>query len=183
MRIPKIVSLKEEMSLILKLGEILKKDGFNAENSAIITVSTDYSSMIGQILRHYLSHEGEICDGFGIDVPYPDEKWDWEYSSRLYKIFDAHKEILFQKKGNPYSLELKENKIPILVEAAVIRGGNYNFLVDWIQNSFKYKGKIITVALYENSKSKFKSNYVGSYYNDDENDLTFWWEKDNKHWK
>jgi len=41
---------------------------------------------------------------------------------------------------------------------------------------------IKTLALYENSGSKFKSDFVGEYYDDETQDLTFWWEQYNNHW-
>ena len=76
MRKIKFVSAKEEFELMNEIGERIKESNYNSSNSVIVTVSTDYSSIIGQILRHQLSYNGEICDGFGIDVPYPDEEWD-----------------------------------------------------------------------------------------------------------
>ena len=42
---------------------------------------------------------------------------------------------------------------------------------------------IYTVAMFENVGSVYNSNYVGEYYNDSTEDLTFWWEMDNNHWK
>ena len=42
---------------------------------------------------------------------------------------------------------------------------------------------IITLTMFENIDSKFKSDLVGEYYDDKTQDLTFWWEKENKHWK
>jgi hypothetical protein len=71
----------------------------------------------------------------------------------------------------------------ILVEAGVIRGGNYTKVVDLIRRFLEINEKIVTVALYENLGSRFKSDYVGEYYNDELEDLTFWWERDNNHWK
>jgi hypothetical protein len=47
-------------------------------------VSTDYSSIVAQYLRHQLSYDGEICEGFGVDVPYPDEEFD-DYCLIYYK--------------------------------------------------------------------------------------------------
>ena len=66
------VSFNDEQFLIDNIAAELIRDGFNADNTVVITVSTDYSSIIGQTLRHLLSSNGEICDGFGVDVPYPD---------------------------------------------------------------------------------------------------------------
>ena len=45
-----------------------------------------------------------------------------------------------------------------------------------------FNNKILTLALYENIGSLFKSDYVGEYYDNTIEDLTFWWEEDNKHW-
>ncbi len=110
MRPDKFISQSQETDLIYKLGDRLLKEGFNAANSVIVTVSTDYSSIVGQILRHQLSYEGEICEGFGIDVPYPDEQWGETYTNAMIQTFK-----LFAP--------LYQFKNLILVEAGVIRGG------------------------------------------------------------
>ena len=170
MRTTKLVTLNQEIQLIDKLGDELLSGGFNASNSCIITVSTDYSSMVGQILRHKLSFNGEIVEGFGVDVPYPDEEWDKTYISELTDTFRIHQHHL-------------KTKTPILVEAGVIRGGNYTWLKEWMRKYLGYDRPIVTLALYENLGSKFKSDFVGDYYDDTLFDLTFWWERDNKHWQ
>lgn len=162
------VSFNDEQFLIDKIAFELIRDGFNADNTVIITVSTDYSSIIGQTLRHLLSSNGEICDGFGVDVPYPDEYWDDKYLSELGSIMD-----IYQHKIN--------NKRVLLVEAGVIRGGNYTFLDKYLKE--RHIVDIYTVAMFENVGSVYNSGYVGEYYNDSTEDLTFWWEMDNNHWK
>ena len=86
-----IISQEKETALTLSLAETLLKENFNASNSVIVTVSTDYSSNVGQLLRHALSYSGEVCDGFGIDVPYPDEIWDKRYIDELITLFDLYK--------------------------------------------------------------------------------------------
>ena len=166
----KFVNRTEEFNLIDVLGDTLLEDGFNASNSVIITVSTDYSAIVGQVLRHRLSYGGEICDGFGIDVPYPDEQWDDNYLFEMRTLFQTHRDIF-------------RYKTPILVEAGVIRGSNYTYVTEWMRGYLGYEQKIITLSLYENVGSKFKSDYVGNYYDDTIQDLTFWWERDNNHWK
>ena len=70
------VNRTHELYLMNKLRDELLLKGLNASNTVIVTVSTDYSSVIGQYLRHQLTKDGEICDGFGIDVPYPDQEFD-----------------------------------------------------------------------------------------------------------
>ena len=162
------ISLADEQYLIKKISLKLLIDGFNADNTVIITVSTDYSSIIGQTLRHLLSSNGEICDGFGVDVPYPDEHWDDKYVDELTRIVSIYGHKL-------------QNKKTLLVEAGVIRGGNYTFL----DNYLKDRGvkDIYSVAMFENKDSVYKSNYVGEYYDNNSQDLTFWWEMHNNHWK
>lgn len=170
MRGIRFVSHIEELEVIHKLGNKLLEVGYNASNSVIITVSTDYSSIAGQILRHHLTDGGEICDGFGVDVPYPDEVWNKKYVDELSKVFQIYGYLL-------------QRKTPILVEAGVIRGGNYEFLTTWMKKHFGSGLPITTISMFENVGSKFKSDYVAEYYDDSVEDLTFWWERDNNHWK
>ena len=162
------VSFEDERSLIETIGFELYVNGFNSENTVIVTVSTDYSSIIGQALRHILSINGEICDGFGVDVPYPDETWDDKYIDELDSIMSIYGHKL-------------QNKRVLLVEAGVIRGGNYTFLEKYL--NARGVDNIYTVAMYENTGSAYKSNYVGEYYDNSKQDLTFWWEKYNNHWQ
>ena len=169
MRPIKFVTREEEFRLIDILGDELLEAGWNASNSIIISVSTDYSSIIGQILRHHLSFNGEVVEGFGVDVPYPDEEWNDKYISELTDTFRIHRKHL-------------QTKTPILVEAGVIRGGNYTWLKEWMRKYLAYDKPIITLALFENLGSRFKSDFVGDYYDDNLYDLTFWWERDNNHW-
>jgi hypothetical protein len=162
------ISFDHEQLLIAKIANELILDGFSADNTVIVTVSTDYSSIIGQTLRHLLSANGEICDGFGLDVPYPDEYWDENYISELCDILDIYRNKIGDKKI-------------LMVEAGVIRGGNYTFLDGYFKKMIP--NDIYTVAMFENTGSVYKSNYVGEYYNNDTHDLTFEWEKYNNHWK
>ena len=170
MRTELYVDLNKELKCIATIAEALKKEGYNASNSIVVTVSTDYSSIAGQIIRHELTHEGEIADGFGVDVPYPDQQWDTRFVFEACLMFSLHK----------YDIGVKNI---ILVEVGVIRGSNYKTLIELIRESLELDNNIITTTLYENIESAFKSNYVAEYYNDTLNDLTFWWEKQNNHWK
>ena len=158
-------SQAEEHELINKLGIMLRNAGFNASNSTLVAVSSDYSSIAWQILRHFLSHDGEVCEGFTVDVPYPDEEWN---SSFEYWALHACKTFVF-----------KDNLI--LIEAGVIRGSNYRRLCDLIHKNFPGQ-VIVTSTVFENEHSAFKSEFVARYYDDEKQDLTFWWEAYNKHW-
>jgi hypothetical protein len=169
MRAEYMVSQNEELQVMESLRNTLLGAGINSKNTIIVTVSTDYSSVVGQYLRHQLTKDGEICDGFGIDVPYPDETWTDEYISRVQQMFRM------------FSCDVKDKTI-LLVEAGVIRGSNYKKVIEIIRQ-LAVDEPIATLAMFENVNSKFKSDFVGKYYNDDEEDLTFWWERYNKHWQ
>jgi hypothetical protein len=83
MRKEHLISIDKELILIENLSvEVLEK-GFNASNTIVVTVSGDYSSTVGQFIRHNLSSKGEIAAGFCVDVPYPDQKWDSDF---LYEL-------------------------------------------------------------------------------------------------
>jgi hypothetical protein len=159
------ISQDKETKLIFKLAEELLKANFNASNTVIVTVSLDYSSVVGQLLRHALTYDQEICDGFGVDVPYPDESWDEGYILELDTILNLYK----------YKYE---NKKILFVEAGVIRGSNYRFL----KEKMKGKDNVFFLSLFENESSVFKSDFVGEYYDNETQDLTFYWEEPNKHW-
>jgi hypothetical protein len=154
-----------ERKAIRELSRILTLHGHNASNSTLVAVSSDYSSIAWQVLRHDLSHDGEICNGFTVDVPYPDQ--EWTNSMRIDLLNACHRCDI-------------SNSL-ILIEAGVIRGSNYKKLTDLL--SFHYPNQnVVTATLYENTHSKFKSMFVAEYYDDTKSDLTFWWEKYNKHW-
>jgi hypothetical protein len=70
----------------------------------------------------------------------------------------------------------------VLIEAGIIRGGNWQWMLD-VLYGWEYKRSDITlVAMCENIHSKVKSDYVGEYYDDDKEELMFYFEKFNKHW-
>ena len=162
------VSFNDEQLLIEDIAAELIRDGFNASNTIVVTVSTDYSSVIGQTLRHLLSADGEICDGFGVDVPYPDHNWDKTYVDELNSILDIYQNKIGDKRV-------------LMVEAGVIRGSNYTFLDGYLTE--RGLTDIYSVSMFENIGSVYKSDYVGEYYNNETHDLTFWWERENNHWK
>ena len=101
------VSIAKELECTVIIAEALKKNAYNASNSIVVTVSTDYSSITGQIIRHELTHEGEIAEGFGVDVPYPDQEWDSKFINEACSLFLLHRQSIGTKNI-------------ILVEAGVI---------------------------------------------------------------
>lgn len=170
MRKELLVTWNDELRLMKKLRDELVAMNINSGNTVIVTVSTDYSSVVGQYLRHQLTKNGEICEGFGVDVPYPDQTFDSKFVQEVRDMFNMHAHVI-------------KNKTILLVEAGVIRGGNYTKLVDLIKNDLLIDEAVITLTMYENVGSKFKSDFVGEYYDDTTQDLTFWWEMENNHWK
>ena len=164
-----LVEWNDELRLMNLLRDSLLSAGIDASNTIIVTVSTDYSSVIGQYLRHQLTKDGEICDGFGIDVPYPDQTFNGRFIQELCEMFRIHLNSIAEKNI-------------LLVEAGIIRGGNYTKVVDIIKNTLEIKLPILTLAMYENIHSIYKSDFVGEFYDNKTQDLTFWWEKENNHW-
>ena len=163
------VEWEDELRLMNWLRNTLLSYDLNASNVVIVTVSTDYSSVIGQYLRHQLTNKGEICDGFGIDVPYPDQTFDDKFVKEVCEMFRLHADSI-------------GDKTILLVEAGVIRGGNYTKVLDIIRNELGMTQPVLTLTMYENIHSIWKSDFVGEYYDDEKEDLTFWWERYNNHW-
>jgi len=140
----------------------------NPENTLILNVSPDYSSILAQNLSHFLSQDGEYVSFISIDVPFPDQD-------------SAPFRLDFKSK----MIENSDYEFYILVEAGIITGGNYTFMVDHMVNHmFIPRENILTVALFENTMSKFKCDIIGANYVwTDDDPLEFYWERFNKHWE
>jgi len=170
MRTELLVSRIDEGHAIVNLLRLFKNKypDVNASNALVVMVSPDYSASAAMHLAHELSYEGEMCDLMCIDVPYPDQDKE-QFIEKASDDIQRHLEF----SGKTY------NNI-VLVEAGVIRGSNYK----WLTLLFKmiYACNVITTSLYENTHSAFKSDVVIHYYDDKKEDLTFYYEKPNKHW-
>ena len=169
MRKEYLIPIEKELQLIELLSDKVIQEGYNASNTIVVTVSSDYSSIVGQLMRHNLSFEGEIADGFSVDVPYPSETWHngW-FIPQLHTLFSL----------NAFDFD---KKTLVLVEAGIIKGGNYTFLVNWIKQNYPHI-PVKTLSLFENAHSIFKSDFVGEIYDNNLQDLTFSWEKFNNNW-
>jgi dTDP-4-dehydrorhamnose 3,5-epimerase-like enzyme len=128
-------------------------------------VSPDYSATVAMHLAHAWSTKGEIIPIIPVDVPYPTETYE-QYQQKL---------LAQQTEIRPYQ-QL------ILVEAGIIRGGNWAWILDTLKMWNYHRGDITLVALCENVGSKTKSDYVGEYYDDNTHELMFYFERFNKHW-
>ncbi len=157
------ISEDKEKALIQQITYLIQVSGIDIHPSdtCFLMVSPDYSAIVTQHLSHSLSMNGEIFHIESVNVPFPDENMD-EYR----KDFIEN-----------YSKWSKHWEKFVLIEAGVIRGGNYKWITDIIDK------KYYTVALCENIHSKFKSDFVSLYYDNSEVDLHFWWERPNNHWK
>lgn len=160
----------DEKVLIPKLINLIQESypELGPDNTLVIMVSPDYSATVAMHVAHGLSKDGEMCDILPIHVAYPDENVE-PYLAKAIKDIDAWFEFTDSKYKNY-----------LLVEAGVIRGGTYSWLTNLL--NVKLQGNIITTSLYENIGSKFKSNVVAEYYDDTIQDLTFYYERENKHW-
>ena len=69
----------------------------------------------------------------------------------------------------------------VLIEAGVIRGGNYTWITDVLKN-IAPECEFTTLTMYENVHSKYQSDIVGNVYDNEVEDLHFWWERPNNHW-
>jgi len=162
------VNRKKELEIIQKLESLVDTRFIDPATTAIVQASVDYASTVAMHLSHAWSVKGEIIPIIPIEVTYPDETYDYVISKFHYDLDWHLKHFNYQKF--------------IVIEAGIIRGGNWK----WILEEFAKKGfqrdKITLVTMYENIHSQIKSDYVGEYYDDEKQDLTFYYEKYNKHW-
>jgi hypothetical protein len=154
-------SLIQEMTYRLKMANL----DIHPSNTCFLMVSPDYSAIVTQHLSHSLSMDGEIFHIEAVNVPFPDEE------VRDYKLEFTQNFMKWQTRWDNF----------VLIEAGVIRGGNYTWITEIM--SRMTGGNIYTVALCENVNSAFKSDFVSLYYDDTVEDLHFWWEQPNNHWK
>jgi hypothetical protein len=150
-------SLIQEMTYKIKMANL----DIHPSNTCFLMVSPDYSAIVTQHLSHSLSMDGEIFHIEAVNVPFPDE------DVSIYKGEFTQNFMKWKTKWDNF----------VLIEAGVIRGGNYS----WIMQIMNINAH--TVALCENVYSAFKSDFVSLYYDDTQEDLHFWWEQPNNHWK
>jgi len=150
-------SLIQEMNYKIKMANL----DIHPSNTCFLMVSPDYSAIATQHLSHSLSMDGEIFHIEAVNVPFPDE------DVSIYKDEFTQNFMKWKTKWDNF----------VLIEAGVIRGGNYS----WITQIMNVN--VHTIALCENIHSTFKSDFVSLYYDDTQEDLHFWWEQPNNHWK
>lgn len=159
------ITREKEWELIQRLLTIVDSSDFDPSDTAVIMASPDYSATVAMHLAHAWSRNGEMLHIIPVDVTYPDEH-PKPYIDKM-----------IMQSG-----DIRQFKKLVLIEAGIIRGGNWTWMLS-VLNDWNYSRKDLTlVALCENIHSKVKSDYVGEYYDDDKEELMFYYEKFNKHW-
>jgi hypothetical protein len=160
------ITREKEWELIQRLLTIVNSSEFDPKDTAVIMASPDYSATVAMHLAHAWSRDGEMLTVIPVDVTFPDEQLEPYIEKMEMQVADIR----------PY-------KKLVLVEAGIIRGGNWKWMLD-VLHSWGYSREDLTlVAMCENVHSRVKSDYVGEYYDDDKEELMFYFERFNKHWE
>lgn len=160
------ISREKENELINKLLTIVDTRGITPKNAAIIMASPDYSATVAMHLAHAWSVEGDILPVIPVHVTYPDEDPEYYIAKMNYDL-------------NWY---ISTPEKLILVEAGIIRGGNWKWMLNVLYELGYDRKDLTLVTLCENIHSAVKSDYVAEYYDDEKEELTFYYERYNKHW-
>lgn len=159
------ITREKEWELIQRLETLVDSSNFDPDTTAVIMASPDYSATAAMHLAHSWSRKGSMLTIVPVDVTYPDEKPD-EYIKKMQMDSEYFR---------PY-------QHLVLIEAGIIRGGNWKWMLE-VLYQYGYKRSDITlVAMCENVHSAIKSDYVADYYDDEKEELMFYFEKFNKHW-
>jgi hypothetical protein len=162
----RFITREKEAELIQRLETIVDNSLFDPKDTAVIMASPDYSATVAMHLAHSWSKNGEMLTIIPVDVAYPDEtvvpyidkfKHDFQWHKNKYKRF-------------------------VCIEAGIIRGGNWAWLLNSLYSFDADRENITLIAMLENIHSTIKSDYVAEYYDDEKEELMFYFEKFNKHW-
>lgn len=160
------ITREREWELMQQLQTLVNVQNFRPGRTAVLMVSPDYSATVAMHLAHNWSIDGEILDIIPVDVPYPDETAGPYIQDLIMKIHT-----------------LQQYDHLVLVEAGIIRGSNWSWILKVLTTTMNFKREQLTlVALCENIHSTVKSDYVAEYYDDEQEELMFYFERYNKHW-
>lgn len=159
------ITREKEWELIQRLECLVDSSDFDPATTAVIMASPDYSATVAMHLAHSWSRKGEMLTIIPVDVTYPDE--------------DPHP---YKTKMLAQAEDIKPYSQLVLVEAGIIRGGNWTWMLEVLESMGYARQMITLVALCENQHSRVKSDYVAEYYNDETHELMFYFEKFNRHW-
>jgi hypothetical protein len=163
------ITRDKEWELIQQLLTIVDSSQFHPQTTTVIMASPDYSATVAMHLAHAWSRDGDMLPIVPVDVTYPDE------TSESYEI----------KFRNQLADLAKHKQLPlhwVCIEAGIIRGGNWKWILEVLEEFGYSRSDVTLVALCENVHSAVKSDYVGEYYNNDREELMFYFERFNRHW-
>ena len=159
------ITREKEWELIQRLETLVDSSSFDPDTTAVLMVSPDYSATVAMHLAHSWSRKGEILPIIPVEVTYPDEE------------VEPYKQKMLMQAS-----DIRPFEQLVLVEAGIIRGGNWKWILDVLGMWGYTRDKLTLVAMCENVFSRIKSDYVAEYYNDETHELMFYFEKFNKHW-
>jgi hypothetical protein len=162
----RFITRERELELIQRLETLVDCSSFNPSDTAVIMASPDYSATVAMHLAHSWSRGGEMLTIIPVDVAYPDETV-LPYIDKFHHDFQWHK---------------NKFKKFVCIEAGIIRGGNWAWLLDSLHGFDVQREDITLIALVENLHAAVKSDYVAEYYDDQLEELMFYFEKYNQHW-
>lgn len=162
------ITREKELEIIQRLLTVVDNRTFDPKDTALVQASVDFAGTIAMHLSHAWSVRGEIIPIIPIEVTYPNETYDYVRSKFQYDM--------------KWQLEHKNYTRFVVVEAGIIRGGNWRWMLEEFNKLGITRDRITLVTMYENIHSIEKSDYVGEYYDDNIEDLTFYYERFNKNW-
>jgi hypothetical protein len=162
----RFITRERELELIQRLETLVDCSRFDPKDTAVIMASPDYSATVAMHLAHAWSKGGEMLTIIPVDVAYPDET-ALPYIEKFHHDYQWHK---------------NKFKKFVCIEAGIIRGGNWAWLLNSLQGFDVQREDITLIALVENLHSAVKSDYVAEYYDDQLEELMFYFEKYNQHW-
>jgi hypothetical protein len=162
----RFITRERELELIQRLETLVDCSRFDPADTAVIMASPDYSATVAMHLAHAWSKGGEMLTIIPVDVAYPDET-ALPYIEKFHHDYQWHK---------------NKFKKFVCIEAGIIRGGNWAWLLNSLQGFDVQREDITLIALVENLHSAIKSDYVAEYYDDQLEELMFYFEKYNQHW-
>lgn len=162
------VTREKELELLQKLETVIDTRSYSVEKTAIVQASVEYAGPAATYFAHAWSIKGEPIRIIPIEVAYPDETYEYVRSKFRY-------DMSWHLQHFPYEKF-------VVIEAGIIRGGNWKWILEEFDKFNVPRDNVTLVALYENIHSAVKSDYVGEYYDDEKQNLTFYFEKYNKHW-
>lgn len=166
------ITREKEWELIQRLITIVDCSNFDPKTTAVVMASPDYSGTVAMHLAHAWSRNGEMIPVIPVDVTYPGE-------SKEYYVKKMRAEFKWRAWESPSGLPSNL----VLVEAGIIRGGNWTWMLEELADlGFSREKHLTLVAMCENINSAVKSDYVGEYYDAEKEELMFYFERFNKHW-